>query len=444
MNSRLKRWLGFLALVAVLIGFGSLILGPSGSQTNRSYVLADGSVLSLGPVSYGTNRTVRLNALTGWHKHLTDLMPYSWCLQLGLLPPGPMIALGGDPGQTNYLVSTICQFGTNTALVSPRVEIFDEVGNVFDGIEIQGSVGTMGGTHSTRMNVWVLAAFPRRGSKLGLRVLAESNQVRQAIAEFRIPNPVRGKYPIWQADSLPIIRQAGDLTVTLMEFSSVPTKRDGTPGSTKLDFELREAGLPAANSWEIAGVKVSDATGNHWQPQFLFRAVTEAGRAKLEWGGGALWPGESAWKVRTELSRTANYAPEESVTWTGIPVPETKGMIALNLTTNVAGGQIKLLYLTGGGQEQPGGLKWSGFRDRINLSVRADLPVEPIRRLRLVGITDEGGLAVKDLRRNGDANGLQATYGFTPHESARFLTITFAVPASRIVEFLARPDFPKP
>ena len=159
---------------------------------------------------------------------------------------------------------------------------------------------------------------------------------------------------------------------------------------------------------------------------------------------GALWPGEAAWRIKAEFSRATNFPPEELVTVAGIPVPESKDVIALNLTTNIAGGQIKLLFISGAEQEQPGNLKWSGFHDRVNLSVRTDLPAEPIRRLRMVKITDDGGLAVKDLMGHGDANGLQATYGFAPHESARFLTITFAVPASRFVEFLARPDFLKP
>ena len=213
---------------------------------------------------------------------------------------------------------------------------------------------------------------------------------------------------------------------------------------TKMEFEVREAGLASLGAWEIAGLELSDATGNHWRPRPWNTAWHEGMKFTPANFSGALWPGEAAWKIKAEFSRAANFPAEELVTLAGIPVPESKGLIALNLTTNIAGGQIKLLFMSGAEQEQPGNLKWSGFHDRVNLSVRADLPAEPIRRLRVVKITDDGGLAVKDLRANADPNGLQATYGFSPHESARFLTITFAVPASRFVEFLARPDFPKP
>lgn len=158
----------------------------------------------------------------------------------------------------------------------------------------------------------IVEAFPRRGKKLVLR-LADVRGSEPTL-EFEADNPVRKEFPEWKADSLPLTRTIGNVTLTLDELTTdkplEPGVRPavGRPHYTRANFSIREAYIPT-NAWEPVEISISDATGNEVTNRndghdfVVVLDKEKSGKIVVEMTRG-LCPLEPVWKMRVKLMKS--------------------------------------------------------------------------------------------------------------------------------------------
>ncbi len=241
-----KREYGWILLVLILlIAFTAYMFSGGGNNSATVQRLPDGSLMRLAAVSYGINHTYRHAAVTGWRKKVGQFLPNSMLARLGWSKVSGGLTIGTPVGSTNLVIFTERIGITNGSTLETRTVVFDEQENYFDAGNTQGTLVMSDGTNSSRVDGWGFPAFPRRGNRVGLRILArQSGGDWQRAAEFRIPNPVPGKYPEWQAEVLPATKSNGDLTVTLesLESGRAKTNLTGRREATKLPSHGRRFG----------------------------------------------------------------------------------------------------------------------------------------------------------------------------------------------------------
>lgn len=198
-----------------------------------------------------------------------------------------------------------------------RLSMADEKGNRFD----PASGELLEGVSENSYWAAQTAAFPRRGKRLFLEVREGSRLVKQ----FNIRNPARGVYPDWKPRSLPIKISKGELEVRLTKFSTLNTTAyDPNEFShTICAFEVFEHGKPTTNWWP-AVAEISDATGNHWKPQWSRRFERMDGNTRFTGFLGGLWPGENAWRIRVRVKnlRSRGEPQTEEFDFTATPTQE--------------------------------------------------------------------------------------------------------------------------
>jgi hypothetical protein len=447
----MKRLIAPAIIVVALVCFAILLLSTAGHKPSIQ-TLPDGSLLKLVSVSYSTNHSYHgaLTMVTGWRKAIARILPKTSLARLGwTMTGGPsMTVFGLGEGSSNLAVFTYCQEATNSSFLYTRVQVFDDLGNTFDDGGARGTLDMRDNRQSIRVDCWNLSAFPRRSATVGLRYFLSSgrNKPWSQVAEFSIPNPAPGKYPNWSPEPTPATKTDGGLTVTLQSLTSGLSKIDPTRPVATNEVAVTEAVLHVTqtgrtnHSWRPKEVQTSDATGNKWKPLPYQVKTTHTDDSDTFTFDGALWPGESAWKLRFEFSRDDEYDPDEICAFSGIIVPGASQVIMLGDSTNVAGSELRLVAISGETAEQPGNLKWSTARKHTNLSIRVE-PLPSDRRLTLVRITDETGREAT-IRRQPDYRSPEQVYAFKVPEGAKQLTATFALHKSCFVEFLARPKFP--
>jgi hypothetical protein len=154
---------------------------------------------------------------------------------------------------------------------------------------------------------------------------------------------------------------------------------------------------------------------------------------------GALWPGEAAWKLRVEYSRTADFEVDELWTVRGLQVPQPAEMRNLQNTTTNQGTTLKLVAFTGADADQPGNLKWLMEKGEPRISVRAERVSEGWR-LNLVRVIDDLGREVEAHAGNDWAWGSgEQVFGLKLQPDACGVDCTFALHRSRFFDFLAKP-----
>ena len=198
----------------------------------------------------------------------------------------------------------------DTACVSTWARDQSQVKN---GVDIQG---------------FMLDAYPRWDSKMILRVMSWGNNGQRVSKEqFIVSNPARNKsFVKWTPDPLPDTQSDGDLDVTLTKLVyGVPGFRGGNgPAKDPMNkavlaaFHTVQKGVVVTN-WQPVRIETSDATGNHIQNNSWSNSRDDNGDATMtyQWG---LWPDESPWKLRVEMSRTSGFNDDEMWTVQNVPV----------------------------------------------------------------------------------------------------------------------------
>jgi len=304
---------------------------------------------------------------------------------------------------------------------------------------------------------FALNAYPRRASKMILRVVAWGPQGQEAAkGQFIVSNPGPRSFPDWQPDPMPDTQSDGDLDVTLTKctygasqgfmfgnFHTAPG--DPLRKSVTVAFHTEQNGNIVTN-WQPIQITTSDATGNSIGNNGWSNGRNANGDATMtyQWG---LWPNEKAWKLRVEMSRISGFNNDE--VWAVSNVPIKKGdwnnLWNYNMGRNgqndspVAETTLRGIHLKiypavqinqGFGMNQTMG----GF----HIVASPDLPEG--FRMSLVEATNEQGhkLQTFGFGPNGNGNG-NYVFQLPDIGKAKSLNLTIAVHQSRFVEFTVKP-----
>ncbi|MDB6111641.1 MAG: hypothetical protein JWR69_3391 [Pedosphaera sp.] len=433
------------------VALALLVVNSSRQNLSRTQRLPDGSFLKVVGVSYGTNHNYAEPVPRSWQKQLARTLPFSWTRRFGWYDHGHgSIGMFNLHGETNLAIATTCEQATATSFTaSPRVVAFDEQGNSFDAAFGGGSNSGGDGTHHRHTILWSLAAFPRRTETIGLRFLelAADGKTWQPLAEFHIPNPAGSQHPSWTPEPWPTTKTDDDLAVTLIGLKAGLSKQEpmraaaaNETAATRALFRVQQTG-PTNVCWRAKSIEVSDATGNRWSPGPGPASISLAHEGETEEiiFPGALWPGESAWKLRVEFSRMAGFDADELWTVRGVMVPGATQTITLDNATTIHDTKLTLLAITGENAKQLGLMRWEALPKHANISIHAD-PIPKGRRLALVKVVDDQGREV-DVQPGTDWSQGENVFGLTIPQDAKLLDCTFALHKSRFVEFLAKPEF---
>lgn len=304
-------------------------------------------------------------------------------------------------------------------------------------------------------------AYPRWDRKMILRVMSYGNTGQRVGKEqFVVSNPARSSGAKWTAEPLPDKQSDGDLNVTLMKLVYGVRGFRGGNGVSSSDpmnkavltaFHTEQNGVVVTN-WQPIRIGTSDASGNQVQNNSWSTGRDPNGDATMtyQWG---LWPEETPWKLRVEMSQTSGFKDDELWTVQNVPVNEGSQQDMYNFSnnsnrrtpsafaeTNLNGFQLKLypvIQFTNvnyayAGPNAENNQKPGGFR------VQADRNLDGVQ-LTLVTATDENGRPVPYFGGNGwggDSRQIQ----LQNLRNAKFLNVTLALHKSQFVEFTCKPE----
>jgi hypothetical protein len=295
-----------------------------------------------------------------------------------------------------------------------------------------------------------LDAYPRWDRKTILRIMSYGQRGPQATkGQFVISNPAHSPFSKWTPDPLPDTQSDGDLNVTLtrLAYDASFNHGNGVPPKDPMNkavlaaFHTEQNGVVVTN-WQPVRITTSDATGNSIENNSWSNGRDDNGDATMtyQWG---LWPDESPWKLRVEMSRTSGFNNDEVWTVQNIPVNPGRRQDLWNYggrnqtdsafaETTLDGIHLKLFSAmqftdTAKGNGQTEG----GFR------IHAD-PAPDGMRLTLVTVTDEQGRTIQNWNPSWGGNDYE--FQLQNVRNAKSLNITLALHRSRFVEFTAKPE----
>jgi RNA polymerase sigma factor (sigma-70 family) len=353
----------------------------------------------------------------------------------------------GEPLLSAQFSWPVASLNMNTEAM--RVEVADENGNEFNTMILDS--GFIWKNDGRAYWVSDVPVFPRRGKEIRLRLVDNET----LLDEFTIPNPAPGPHPEWTAESIPVRQSDGDLEVALTEFRALQAgPKNGKSPKTECVFSFREQGRDTTG-WVPAVIEMSDATGNHWRPSRTYNSPyqprVENGGVRIEFPG-ALWPGESAWKIRGEFKRVADFPASESLMMAHIRIPDDQEIAEPHMQFNFNGATLEVVGVVGKAvtHEQ---LSATHKQALVNLEqargcITVGLAGEILsrnRRLTFIRCTDEQGRAVElkaidepgtisEMRLKSYSLVLQAP------EGAHELNLVMGVSEGKVFEFVAKPE----
>jgi hypothetical protein len=297
-------------------------------------------------------------------------------------------------------------------------------------------------------------AFPRRDRQITLNIFHRDSKGDVNLCNsLSFTNPFYQNYPQWQAEPLPATKRIGDLEATLLGFetghdssSTTSYRRDGssvvTHGTNRRDGQNNTVVNlklnPLANTneiWQVAGVEVSDATGNSTHNSGM-----------NSWGGNnanfaftpGLWPTEAAWKVQLEIKRSEGFRPEEIFMFKHVPLGALDRTNVIAWTTNVAGITVTLQSIYRCAPQTNNTWSSSQISDvHFTLStLSAGTHLDLLRMVCDTGMTNQSA--------SWSSSGNERDYGFRDIPlAAQTADFTFAIQQSRTVEFTVKPQLPE-
>jgi hypothetical protein len=264
---------------------------------------------------------------------------------------------------------------------------------------------------------WNFPSFPRRGRTLRFRIYAHNDRDRwDTLADFTLPNPLPGPYPVWEPSKLPSVQHADNLQVSLVELATgteaIPYYFGIRP-FTRATFDVKENGQSTV-AWVPDQLTAIDATGNQ---SHYFMATYRAtnGSVYFEMQGTSLSPSE-VWRLR------ARFPGPGRPFWTSLELPVQAGaLLPTNLATNVQSFPITVTC-----EQAP-------FPNTIVLKV-ANLPVSAKLGHKIV---DDQGRPSASKSGGFTDSGFDAQWGIPP--GAKSLKVTLTLSETRLFEFLAQP-----
>jgi len=361
--------------------------------------------------------------------------------------PSPLTAVFTPDSPGEALLSAEFSWAVGAGMQNAgaaRVATSDGRGNEFDVL----AQTTTGFIESDGREYWVYSApvFPRRGKNVRLRVL--SNE--EIFGEFEIPNPDPGPHPTWTAQPLPASAADRELEASLVKFRARHIRETGRWADlfsrTECVFTLRENAQTTV-AWRPALFEISDATGNRWLTgsDARFSGVEETNvRTAFP---GALWPGESAWKLRVEFRRVANFPATDLLRIPNIRIPAADQVEEPQTQYDHQGAAVELAFVIGPDvkEEETSRLNVERKKGCITIVLTGQQQIlAQNKQLRFVGATDDLGRRVELAGSWGPETSstsvIPFSFVFAPASGARELNLVVAISECRFLEFLAKPE----
>jgi len=340
-----KKW-WVLTVPVLLLAFWFLLR----EQRDRERILPDGTLLRLEQVTFGRQDDFKPG---GWRRQLLEHLPDWLAKHLGPAYTSMNTWSKGNMNLINTNRSDLYVWftrrdpnsGTNLPVQLNVEQILDDHGCPFM-MTMDGGINFGGTTPAGLPNEigWcAFQAFPRHEKKFRLRLYDFQNNF---LAEFIVPNPAPLLKPRtdWAVQSLPIVKQDGEVAFTLTE---IKTKLHADRAQTNLFnlnylpeilpmFQVAEHGEPTGE-WEVVDKDWSDASGNlasRWQPQAAW-----------------LCPREPAWRLTAKFcgSESSRYASNSCWVIHNLAVPAPGQFVSLGATQSLQGVTLEAIALTGAG-----------------------------------------------------------------------------------------------
>lgn len=327
----MKRRAAFtLALVLVCPVAAVFLLAPRpAAPARQKFQLPDGNIVSLEKVTFspGTQHDFSFDdsSLARFRRHLPRF------LRRYFPPPGKMS--WNTTSNSLVLWFTMADGKTGAPLDFHghlAAEVVDEHG-CSSGDQTYGS---MSGGGDPAIYIATFAQFPRRQAMFRVRlrerrtpgVLSTGGELNKVVAEFEVPNPSRGPFPVWTPEPLPAARTNAELVFILKDAGN---PKPG-PAWSGPRIDILRGGLPAWD-WERDEIYVSEATGNRGQRPCCTN--------------------EAAWKLEVEFLHNvkAAFLPTEMFTVTNLSVPASGEAVPLTNSFSLQGKQFELCALAGPG-----------------------------------------------------------------------------------------------
>ena len=221
-----------------------------------------------------------------------------------------------------------------------------------------------------------------------------------------------------------MVKSAGDLGVRLEKL--VTTTNTGNFNlHAETRFSLAFTAPRNHETWVVDQLELADATGNR---------LTNGGYygGSLSVVQGALWPDESAVRLKLQLKKASGFVAADLITFSNMPLsasavqPATTGISVTNFAGTVP--VVLRNYVTGQVGWQPGSPPGPYWLELEPPAATNDLAVDFVEVM-----TDTG-----QRPREGARGGNWQEYKTVP-AGTKSLTVTIAVQKKRHVEFLAKP-----
>ena len=309
---------------------------------------------------------------------------------------------------------------------------------------------------------WFYVTFPvaPRRSPVIQCVLYPNTGGTNPVGRVSFRNPLFGHFPQWQPDSIPVVKMAGDLEVSLDDLaiedgmnSVSMAKANRRPASQRGDhgqpaftsYQLSLTPAPGkAEAWVLHSAEFDDATGNvlhqsvfsppGWRPGDSAFGRRAGKTTSTYFVPGTLWPDESAWRLKLEVRRALGIDPSELVIFTNVPIPAPRTNCLFHLTNSANGVQIVLTEL----DRQQHSIQNGDSTVFVSNALLIELQGKTAGvALDAVDVTSNDGIPVSGIMYgSGSSYALDLTQ--IP-ANATNLNVSLVVQKTRSVEFLVKP-----
>jgi hypothetical protein len=408
---------GLAVLAFLLLLLASVLFLTEYRKGHPSLRLKDGTLVELEAITYGTNHVV-------WHGTLfqrllrwlpTDRVPKRFLN--GLIP-----RTFNTPTNANvvwlHLSGPDCEFKAG-------ITDTNGFGAFQSGLE---NAGISPQDRGSSLRPIVLKDWPRPAPEIAITFFEQLEREEKPIGRLSIKNPSRHLVSPFTAEPVPAKRKNGDLDVALFSLEVLPKgeafdTRVGRYWACRARFQIFEEGA-TNRDWVVHSMSLADSGGNRRRAT----GVREWNGEFFEMFSDPLWLDNPVWKVEADLVRAANFRPEETVTFTGVPPPSSNMQEAI-FQTNLFGLEITFHSMKEAKSGHSMGVP--GFAVEVDAAGDEWVP-------KIVGIRDEQGKALR-IPRHGYGPGYTVMPFPVGTSNPQSLKVTVTLQRLRRFTFFVRP-----
>ncbi len=296
-------------LIAAVVAF-AVLLARQKPVATPSFRMADGTVVTFGGVTYGTNQTFVWGtpAQKFWYRVLpAKLKSWSRCMVQTRVMSDPI---------TPTIWMHMSQWGTN----NPGVRIIDAYGTEFDPQSY--SMGTMS-FDKGQLAYYQISTVAPQGKIAGIAMYEDATRTQRA-GQFLLPGAALVTLPQSPAP-LPEPKLADGLTFQLVGLTtgleSMPDRFGRLTNAfpfTQAAFRITRDGKPV-QGWSPMTVNLKSKDGKTIRPQITHHGLRE-GDLILDFSE-SLDPAAGPWSLEVNFNQQMNFADDQLVKVAGVPFP---------------------------------------------------------------------------------------------------------------------------